>query len=600
MKKEADRILKRSVLSILVAAALYTPQAMAGFTEVVTEGSTVIGETVENGRQTVESGGTAENTTINKGGWQTVYGTATDTTIYAGGTLQVWAGGNATGVKQKEGAALIATTTTSTVVKGQNKNGEFSIENGQADNVLLENGGLLTVVYGTTANNTTIRDGGTLEVRAGGKATGVDQRDGAALFTTTATGTVVKGQNKNGEFFIENGQADNVLLENGGALTVWYGTTANKTTINKGGEQYVYGTATGTTIYDGGTLEVRAGGNATGVDQKKGAALIATTATGTVVKGQNKNGEFSIENGQADNVLLENGGALTVVDGTTADRTTIRDGGELIVNKGGTTLNTGIESGGLQTVESGGTATDTTIYDGGTLEVWSGGNATGVKQKEGAALIATTATDTVVKGQYENGAAFFIENGQADNVLLENGGRLTVVDGTTATGTTVSKSGMQTVYAGGKAEDTIINEGGLMLNAGEDSGTTVKDGGVYELGRYNAGSTDYPYYRYYGTAGASDLTVEAGGRATVYAGTLTGATVSGANASLTLMTPQTETYDSDLTLSLKGQVSVTEGGRLVAQRGADMSEADLSLSSQGTLILKGDADCPENGCSWSV
>ncbi|HHN8868767.1 TPA: hypothetical protein ACP62B_004722, partial [Escherichia coli] len=72
MKKEADRILKRSVLSVLVAAALYTPQAMAEFTEVVTEGSTVIGETVENGIQTVESGGTAENTTINKGGEQYV------------------------------------------------------------------------------------------------------------------------------------------------------------------------------------------------------------------------------------------------------------------------------------------------------------------------------------------------------------------------------------------------------------------------------------------------------------------------------------------------------------------------------------------------
>ncbi|WP_261628312.1 autotransporter adhesin family protein, partial [Escherichia coli] len=315
MKKEADRILKRSVLSVLVAAALYTPQAMAEFTEVVTEGSTVIGETVENGIQTVESGGTAENTTIDNGGRQTVFGTATDTTINNGGWQIVFS-------------------------------------------------------------------------------------------------------------------------------------TADKTTINKGGAQSVYGTATDTTIYDGGTLSVDSGGKATGVDQKKGAALIATTATGTVVKGQYENGAFFIENGQADNVLLENGGRLDVVDGTTANNTTIRDGGELIVNRGGTTLNTGIESGGLQTVS-----------------------------------------------------------------------------------------------AGGKTEDTIINEGGLMQNAGEDTGTTVKGGGVYELGRYNAGSTDYPDYLYYGTAGASDLTMEAGGRATVYAGTLTGATVSGKDASLTLMTPQTETYD---------------------------------------------------------
>ncbi|HHN6585692.1 TPA: AIDA repeat-containing protein, partial [Escherichia coli] len=134
-------------------------------------------------------------------------------------------------------------------------------------------------------------------------------------------------------FSIEKGKAEKVLLENGGRLTVVNGTTANNTTIR-----------------DGGTLEVWSGGNATGVKQEEGAALIATTFTGTVVKGQNENGEFSIENGQAEKVLLENGGLLTVVNGTTANNTTIRDGGKLIVNDGGTTRNTGIESGGLQTV----------------------------------------------------------------------------------------------------------------------------------------------------------------------------------------------------------------------------------------------------------
>ncbi|ENY9850662.1 pertactin-like passenger domain-containing protein, partial [Escherichia coli] len=31
-----------------------------------------------------------------------------------------------------------------------------------------------------------------------------------------------------------------------------------------------------------------------------------------------------------------------------------------------------------------------------------------------------------------------------------------------------------------------------------------------------------------------------------------------------------------------------------------MSGADLTLGSQGTLILKGDTGCPEEGCSWTV
>ena len=134
---------------------------------------------------------------------------------------------------------------------------------------------------------------------------------------------------------------------------------------------------------------------------------------------------------------------------------------------------------------------------------------------------------------------------------------------------TIYQGGSQIVQ--GKATDTTIYKGSLMQNAGgKDSGTTVKDGGVYELGRKATDSPGYPY-QYYGTASASDLTVEADGRAEVYAGTLTGATVSGANASLTLMTPQTKTADGDLPLSLTGQVSVTGGGRLVSQRGADIS-----------------------------
>uniref|UniRef100_UPI0021C02988 AIDA repeat-containing protein n=1 Tax=Escherichia coli TaxID=562 RepID=UPI0021C02988 len=182
-----------------------------------------------------------------------------------------------------------------------------------------------------------------------------------------------------------------------------------------------------------------------------------------------------------------------------------------------------------------------------------------------------------------------------DTSAIIDGGQQTVKAGGKATGTTINKDGRQYVETGGTAEDTIINEDGLMQNAGEDSGTTVKDGGVYELGRYSYGSPDNPAYRYYGTAGASGLTVEAGGRAAVYAGTLTGATVSGKNTTLTLMTPKIGPGGYDLPLALKGKVSVTDHASLVSQR-----EADLSLSSQGTLILKGDAGCPEEGCSWTV
>ncbi|KAB3085026.1 hypothetical protein F9222_24585, partial [Escherichia coli] len=176
MKKESDRIFRRSVLSVLVTAALYTSHVMA-FTEEVTGGSTVTDELVENGYQYIRYKGKTENITVGVGGYQYVYyggtanstiiedggmqvvdrGTATGTTIRGGGTLNVWNRGNATGVEQQDGAALVTTTDKNTVVSGENTRGEFSINAGQADKVLLENGGQLTVVNDTSADRTTIR-----------------------------------------------------------------------------------------------------------------------------------------------------------------------------------------------------------------------------------------------------------------------------------------------------------------------------------------------------------------------------------------------------------------------------------------------------------
>lgn len=72
MKTESDRILKRSVLFVLVAAALYSSQVMA-FTEEVTGGSTVTDETVENGTQYVLNKGKTDNITVGVNGWQNVY-----------------------------------------------------------------------------------------------------------------------------------------------------------------------------------------------------------------------------------------------------------------------------------------------------------------------------------------------------------------------------------------------------------------------------------------------------------------------------------------------------------------------------------------------
>ncbi|WP_260836810.1 autotransporter adhesin family protein, partial [Escherichia coli] len=126
----------------------------------------------------------------------------------------------------------------------------------------------------------TINQNGELRVHAGGEATAVTQNTGGALVTSTAA--TVTGTNRLGNFFVGNGMADNVVLENGGRLDVLEGHSAQKTRVD-----------------DGGTLAVSAGGKATDVTMTSGGALIADS--GATVEGTNASGKFSIDgiSGQA-------------------------------------------------------------------------------------------------------------------------------------------------------------------------------------------------------------------------------------------------------------------------------------------------------------
>ncbi|MXD96175.1 AIDA repeat-containing protein, partial [Escherichia coli] len=84
-----------------------------------------------------------------------------------------------TAVTQNTGGALV--TSTAATVTGINRLGAFSVVEGKADNVVLENGGRLDVLTGHTATNTRVDDGGTLDVRNGGTATTVSMGNGGVL-----------------------------------------------------------------------------------------------------------------------------------------------------------------------------------------------------------------------------------------------------------------------------------------------------------------------------------------------------------------------------------------------------------------------------------
>ena len=243
--------------------------------------------TLNGGYQYVHRDGLALNTVINEGGWQVVKagGAAGNTTINQNGELRVHAGGEATAVTQNTGGALV--TSTAATVIGTNRLGNFTVENGKADGVVLESGGRLDVLESHSAQNTLVDDGGTLAVSAGGKATSVTITSGGALIADS--GAIVEGTNASGKFSIDgtSGQASGLLLENGGSFTV-----------NAGGQ------ASNTTVGHRGTLMLAAGGSLSGRTQlSKGASMVLNgdvVSTGDIVNA----GEIRFDNQTTPNAVL--------------------------------------------------------------------------------------------------------------------------------------------------------------------------------------------------------------------------------------------------------------------------------------------------------
>ncbi|HFL4927206.1 TPA: autotransporter outer membrane beta-barrel domain-containing protein [Escherichia coli] len=379
----------------------------------VESGGTAIITTINSGYQYVNSGGSVTSTTINTGGQQYIdtSGSATSTTVnsdglqyvYSGGssmsatindegTLEVEAGGSAVDITQNSGGAIY--TNTSATLSGANINGSFSIADGSANNMRLENGGNLSVLNGHQATNTTINSGGLQYVSGGG----------------SATNTTVNG----GGEMVVHGIATDTIINSGGLQAVSGGGSAMNTTVNGGGEMVVHGIATDTIINSGGLQSVSGGGS----------------ATNTTV----------------------NGGGEMVVHGIATD-TIINSGGLQSVSGGGSATNTTVNGGGHQSVYISGSVAETNINSGGMLQVEGGGSASQVTQNSGGALV--TNTSSVVNGTNDKGS-FSIIGGRATNMLLENGGYLTVLDSHQASDTEVGSNGTLDVHNGGVLRGTTI------------------------------------------------------------------------------------------------------------------------------------------------
>ena len=413
---------------------------------------------------------------LNDGGVQTVLSgaVAEETIINSGGMLKVDEGAIGFMVTQNDGGAVV--TNTRAELDGTNRNGYFSIAGGNANNILLENGGALHVMEHNSASSTTVNSGGTLRVDAGGTATAITQNDGAAVVTNTSA--VLEGSNVNGSFSITGGKASNMLLEHGGRLDVLSGHTANNTTLNSNGEMHVStgGSATDTAVNSGGTQTI-SGGSAT-------STTINDAGIQNVLSG-----------GSATDTTVNSGGTQTISGGS-ATSTTINDAGIQNVLSGGIATDTTVNAGGVQNVLRDGEASVTTLSSGGMLKVDAGGTATAITQNDGGAVV--TNTSAVLEGSNRNGS-FGISGGGASNMLLESGGILEVYGRHDATDTWVGSGGALLLNSGSvlKGTTTVTQDGML-------SGPEVNNQGhLYYL---NNSAAEYSG----NITGTGDLTVDGG------------------------------------------------------------------------------------------
>ena len=330
--------------------------------------------------------------------------------------LSVSSGGSAVDITQNSGGIIFADT--SATLRGTNINGSFSIAGGSASNMLLENGGYLSVLNGHQATSTTINSGGFQHVFSGGSATSTTINRGGFQYVSSG------------------GSATSTTINSGGFQNVYSGGSATSTTINSGGYQNVHvnGNVTKTTITDGGILQVDVGGSASQVTQNSGGAIVANTSA--VLSGTNGKGTFSIAGGSAVNMLLENGGLLTVLGGHDASDTTVGSDGTLSVQSGGVLR-------GTTTLTDKGTLVGDVVTNEGNLYFLNNSAATFAGTLTGTGTLTQEGGNTRFSGllsqdggiTLQSGAAMTMDALQANaNVTTQSGTTLTLDNGSILTG----------------------------------------------------------------------------------------------------------------------------------------------------------------------
>jgi outer membrane autotransporter protein len=553
---------KKVILTGTITAMLMgnlAPSAQ-GHTTSVGAGQTVNGETITLGYQSVYSNGATSNITIAGGDNTAVQdvwaGGRTSSTIISGGAYtaqnihgsgsafgtiiisgaqSVYTSGHASGTIISGGAQFVASgalvnfteinalgsqvVSSGGIVSNTTINGGRQILSGATAVSATINGGNQYVGNGGSADFTTINSGGSQQVAAAANNTIINSSGTQdVIYGGLASNTTI-----NGGYQDVYGGASNTTI-NGGSQNVHAGASANYTSINSGGSQFLSGNAYSTAIqtggyqtvssgaiassafvYSGATQRVAVGGQSIGVSQYAGGNINASVVggdTSTVILGNREGGaSFSLLNGVASNFAIYNGGSQVISVGGIANDTKIYSGGIQLILGSASANGAEIYSGGVQNVSAYGNAASTVI-SGGRQNILAAGSASGTNVAAGGVqnvsangnAVSTTISGTILtigtqnvagialQTIVRNGIQNVLSGGSAVNTTLNNNAAQIVSSGASAVSTVINNRGTQNISADGYAISAAVYSGGVQnVSANGNAVSTVISGGTQNI-----------------------------------------------------------------------------------------------------------------------
>ena len=540
----------------------------------VSSGGTADSTTVNSGgRMHISSGGTADSTIVNSSGWVYVSsgGTADSTIVNSSGWVYVSSGGTADSTTVNcSGVLKVCRSGTADSIT-VNPGGMLLVDGGMTNSAMLNSGGIMFIFSGT-ANSTTVNLGAMLFVSSGGTALQIRENGGDVIVYDDANVT-----------FAPNSFAG-LVLNRWQYATVHSGTTANSTTINSGGELHISsgGTADSVIVNSGGGLLVSCGGVIRGSLQLMDDAVVSAYA-GAVIN-------FTVDGRTINNGYLINN--LSLISGTPNFTITVsgfQSEGTYKLAQGASHIS-GSFSIGTETIDFGsitvnGSAVSFRRRDYQLIK--TDGNLT-LRISKNADSILVYSSGRVVR----RGDAFVGEK-------LVNGGSnsMTVFDGGTASGTIINNGGRMDVALWGMAKETVINNGGaVVLSSGAlASATTVNSGGgLHVYSGATASRTTVNQSGYLGVGGGATVvstTVGEIGEVTIWGGGVASQSViktwgamilsSGARADGTIINDKggLHVYSG----AVADHTTVNQGGIFGVGDGAVVNDTDIGVYGELTV-----------------